>query len=49
MVLLRRGGGGSVVDDDDEYDDYEDEDTKQVVNIPASAPAATSVRKWRKR
>ena len=40
MVLLRRGGGGSVVDDDDEYDDYEDEDTKQVVNIPASAPAA---------
>ena len=40
MVLLRRGGGGSVVDDDDEYDEYEDEATKQVVNIPSSAPAA---------
>ena len=41
MVLLRRGGGGSVVDDDDdEYEDYDDEDAKDVVSIPSSAPAA---------
>ncbi|MEC7097990.1 MAG: hypothetical protein VXW74_00920, partial [Candidatus Thermoplasmatota archaeon] len=31
---------GSVVDDDDEYDDYEENDAKDVVNIPSGAPAA---------